>query len=876
MEDNNPYNETLLDHNNSLLGQGAGGQGLAVVQGVPVAFGGHQESKCPSSSGGSSPKSHSKSSENRNKKRRSVEGGEEKSSPSDKRARHGVDNTFRLSGHQELRMSSSGSATVFPAAYGQQRQSHQYMQNVAPQPSLPRAPTSPHRDATSPALALPQSLMPVYNGSSSAGAGSGFNTMPGEQRSWEWQQLQQQQRQNQSLHLQQSFQELQQQQQQGQGLNHSFGGNNMGMGSSSQHLLLQQQLMQQQQLQQQQQQQASWLPSNAELMFRSTTGSGANSLGLSSFLPNGHDNSSNMMMMNNSASAEELMNLQVLRQQQQQQERIRQLEQQAAMRQQLSMLQGNSGGGHGGNHQNPINMNQMGLTMMMNGGMGAGMPNNCFNGAAAVQSSSSNISDGLALQESVLLEHQHQQQNSNTNLRLQIQEQQQHGTQPELLQQLLRQQHLQQHQMCASSSPGGCSPSRQAARSPAASPRHSMGGNSNNKGLKPSALSSPPANINLARAKPIKGPLAPPVPAPPAHLLCGQTSYQLPPIEDGEEIPHFDVRAHVPLAIEEDQNWLSEFQCFVRAELLQVFRASHKDVKIRVASKKVSYKQVGIRCRFCAHCKPSSRAIRSSAFPSSIRQLYQSFTMMLRDHFGSCDAIPEPLKERFLELKRNNTQGASDSMRYWVYSAVKLGMVDSECGIVLNEQTQAAARDKPPFGTTSSMMSDEGTGGAMPRDQPARLLVKADDMENKLITSEFLYTLLTQYQLIRLLPTECIGNRKSLRPNVPGLGCRYCCHAGRLGLARVFPAKKKQLPAQMQDLYDHIRRCNLCPDEVKEELEHLKDGRGRRKSDTSDVAQGREQRRQRIVDDGDKGFLDLLWQRLGHKGELATPAAAQD
>lgn len=267
--------------------------------------------------------------------------------------------------------------------------------------------------------------------------------------------------------------------------------------------------------------------------------------------------------------------------------------------------------------------------------------------------------------------------------------------------------------------------------------------------------------------------------------------------------------------------------------------------------------------------------------------------MMLRDHFGNCSAIPAPLKDKFLDLKRNNTQGASDSMRYWIYSAVKLGMIDSDCGIVLNEHTQAAARNKPPFGTTPEMntivagsshpaetTAGSSSGNPSSLDSPARLLVKPEDLEEGVVTCEFLHKLLTQYQLIRLLPTECIGNRKSLRPGVPGLGCRYCCQAGRLGLSRVFPAKKRQLPAQIQDLYDHARRCNLCPREVKEELNRLKEERDRKRSlaskegaSTKAEANEKEGSIMKIVDEEDKAFVDLLWQRLGHRGELATPVA---
>ena len=64
---------------------------------------------------------------------------------------------------------------------------------------------------------------------------------------------------------------------------------------------------------------------------------------------------------------------------------------------------------------------------------------------------------------------------------------------------------------------------------------------------------------------------------------------------------HFTERTCVPLAIDEDQNWLSEFLCFVRAELVEIFRASEEDVQCRNRSKKVIHGQVGIRCKYCAH-----------------------------------------------------------------------------------------------------------------------------------------------------------------------------------------------------------------------------------------------------------------------------------
>ena len=103
------------------------------------------------------------------------------------------------------------------------------------------------------------------------------------------------------------------------------------------------------------------------------------------------------------------------------------------------------------------------------------------------------------------------------------------------------------------------------------------------------------------------------------------TVLELPPCDEGL-IESYTKRPSFHLGIDEDPNWLSEFHCFVRSELVEVFRASNEDVKARNNS--IAFHQVGIRCRFCAHMTPSARAGRSSAFPSSLRQIYQSFTMV--------------------------------------------------------------------------------------------------------------------------------------------------------------------------------------------------------------------------------------------------------
>ena len=322
----------------------------------------------------------------------------------------------------------------------------------------------------------------------------------------------------------------------------------------------------------------------------------------------------------------------------------------------------------------------------------------------------------------------------------------------------------------------------------------------------------------------------------------------IPTIQDSS-LHHFTQRTCVPLATDEDENWLSEFLCFVRRELVEVFRASHDDVASRISSKKVVYGQVGIRCRYCAHLPHNDRASRSSSFPSSIGRIYQSLTMMIRDHFILCLGLPEASKSRFLELKARTTQGATDSKRYWIESATRLGMVDTPGqGIWIDEAMQSGA-----FSTSSSDV--EGRSDCSPAEsfgaEKERMVVQNDD---KPFVSEYIYFLMTQVERVNLTESERVGNRRIMELGMPGFGCRHCCASGRKGLCRFFPARRRTLPAKIKDLSDHIRRCTMCPMEVKETLADFK----RRNLD------------EEPTEGANKHFFDRVWARL-HSGRSVEP-----
>ena len=133
------------------------------------------------------------------------------------------------------------------------------------------------------------------------------------------------------------------------------------------------------------------------------------------------------------------------------------------------------------------------------------------------------------------------------------------------------------------------------------------------------------------------------------------------------------------LGIDDDNGRLSMFLCFLRKECIEVFKAQIEDVHERRQSKKVFLGQVGLRCRFCAHLQSTERIGRSSSFPSSLDRIYQSVTMMIRDHFSHCPEMLPEIREQYERcrlMKKKKRGEVMESKSYWINSAKKLGLVE--------------------------------------------------------------------------------------------------------------------------------------------------------------------------------------------------------
>ena len=199
--------------------------------------------------------------------------------------------------------------------------------------------------------------------------------------------------------------------------------------------------------------------------------------------------------------------------------------------------------------------------------------------------------------------------------------------------------------------------------------------------------------------------------------------YRRQPSPSSPPIPHHTARTVYTLADPRDADVLSEFWTFVRSECLEIFTTATATATSSSSSSSSSSSAdvgggisettpVGIRCRFCAHhhrrSSSASAAVvapRSQSFPSTTSRLYQSITMMIREHFSRCADVPPEVRERYDRLRRlgttrrgswsgsGTTGGGGGGLRsklggnaarytrgFWVESAGRCGLYDDPGG----------------------------------------------------------------------------------------------------------------------------------------------------------------------------------------------------
>ena len=320
------------------------------------------------------------------------------------------------------------------------------------------------------------------------------------------------------------------------------------------------------------------------------------------------------------------------------------------------------------------------------------------------------------------------------------------------------------------------------------------------------------------------------------------------------------------LGLPEDKFWLSELQCFLRSNFCEVFGATQQDMRVHAYSgrnKPILLGQVGVRCKYCKDLEPGAKFPQSVSYPSQLTGIYNSVQQMFRLHVDVCQSIPEDVRKR-LESLKDSSSSRGGRKQYWIDSAKRLGLVDTEHGIQFSRDPtkpppvngcageQLGTDAKPTAGGSDDNESasvsargtvngEDGEDGGQEASLPSRGKYISPDSgweravleekrqsyplvleEDSPLISDFLYLTMQQMEPCKMMGPDRVGCYKGRPIGFRGLACRHCI--GQAGSGRYFPSSEASLSqtTTSQTILNHVRNCRMVPVSIREELESMK------------------------------------------------------
>eukprot|EP00549_Striatella_unipunctata_P007293 CAMPEP_0118720512 /NCGR_PEP_ID=MMETSP0800-20121206/30150_1 /TAXON_ID=210618 ORGANISM="Striatella unipunctata, Strain CCMP2910" /NCGR_SAMPLE_ID=MMETSP0800 /ASSEMBLY_ACC=CAM_ASM_000638 /LENGTH=849 /DNA_ID=CAMNT_0006628157 /DNA_START=179 /DNA_END=2728 /DNA_ORIENTATION=+ len=367
----------------------------------------------------------------------------------------------------------------------------------------------------------------------------------------------------------------------------------------------------------------------------------------------------------------------------------------------------------------------------------------------------------------------------------------------------------------------------------------------------------------------------------------------------GNQGPFTSLQEPLPLALESDKDWLTPLHCFVRKRCVELFCATTQDVMTPNKGKRkpIHLGQVGIRCPFC-------QGERGSVYyPTTTSSIYDATLNLLQRHLHACPRVPQHITKRYMELKADDARSGT-SKKYWVESAMALGLVDTPHGIRVScsrssrpiraglsptslkrdssDQLRKAQSKRSKFEGMNSPQSrarvlakmnqsSHQSNGSLDKDgtnSPSnkRSQIRDDVPGPPLVTESdkpyattFSFHLLSQMQPCVFTEADRLGKRKGLPAGFAGLACRHCF--GGYGSGRFFPSSIKTLSdtsKTLNVLHNHMMRCRKCPMEVRDQLEHSRTYH--------------DEERSKMKFGSQKAFFAKIWARL-HENQDSPPSS---
>lgn len=152
--------------------------------------------------------------------------------------------------------------------------------------------------------------------------------------------------------------------------------------------------------------------------------------------------------------------------------------------------------------------------------------------------------------------------------------------------------------------------------------------------------------------------------------------------------------SRILLAIEDDKEWLSDLDCFVRKHL-EIFKVTQEDIDVANQDMRdpIVLNQVGIRCLHCACTETGARGT-AALYPLTISNIYESVRNFQRYHFEVCVNVPPEVQGKLASLSQC-TSLSSVLRRYYVLAAKALGMQDAPTGIRFKNDEEPRCKEVP-------------------------------------------------------------------------------------------------------------------------------------------------------------------------------------
>ena len=348
-----------------------------------------------------------------------------------------------------------------------------------------------------------------------------------------------------------------------------------------------------------------------------------------------------------------------------------------------------------------------------------------------------------------------------------------------------------------------------------------------------------------------------------------------------------------PLGMASDSRYLTEFHCFLRSNLIEVFCATKEDmngkilivlrdrslqiftssylistVRRRISltenqfshlffihslaprrgrKKPVLLGQVGVRCMSCAVAARGSGTTGkqnhgASYYPTTIGSIYNSVMLIQQRHFSECKSISTEARAEYSRLKQilGRSGAAKD---YWEDSARKMGLIDTPEGIRHQPTSPSTSVSASNAGHASASLTSHARNDGI---EPAQSLVRLGDKD---LATKYAFFIMQQMSPCTFTENDRLGKRRSHRCGFPGIACVHC--VDKNGSGRYFPSSVKTFADASKTinvLHNHILKCSGAPEAVKNQLQQLKEAHQAEKDGMKHGSQ--------------KQFFDLVWSRL--------------